>query len=248
VVAIVEVSVHSQSAMNVPAGERAPLLVYLHGIGEIGGERVEQVEKHGPWEHVRALEGGYHADARAEIARFHVLGFHLERGDWDGAQLKDHLAEYLDGHPEVDSERIYLTGVSLGGRGVLRLALARLPREPIGALAVFCPAGGDAEYSDADIERFQSVPIYFFGCPMDAAVPFPGTQRLQQRIGARRSRLRVIAGDELAFRGNPHVCWCYVYGHPDLYRWLLDPALEPASWPSMLPLPYGPKPSESDSR
>jgi hypothetical protein len=74
VMAIVEVSTHSQPATIVPVGTREPSLVYLHGLGEIGGERVEQVEKHGPWEHVRSLEGGYHADARSEIARFHVLG------------------------------------------------------------------------------------------------------------------------------------------------------------------------------
>jgi poly(3-hydroxybutyrate) depolymerase len=235
VIAIVEVPVHSQPATNVPVGTREPLLVYLHGLGEIGGERVEQVEKHGPWEHVRSLEGGYHADTRSEIARFHVLGFHLEQGDWDGAQLNDRLRAYIADHPEVDSERLYLTGVSLGGRGVLRLTLTHLR---ISALAVFCPAGGDLEYSDTDIERFRSVPIYFFGCPMDATVPFRGTQALQQRIGARSSRLRVVKVDELAFPSSPHVCWSYVYGHPDLYRWLRNPSLDPRSWPDMVPLPY----------
>jgi len=235
VIAIVEVSVHSQPATNVPVGTQEPLLVYLHGLGEIGGQRVEQVEKHGPWEHVRSLEGGYHADTRSEIARFHVLGFHLERGDWDGAQLNDRLRAYIADHPEVDSERLYLTGVSLGGRGVLRLTLTHLR---ISALAVFCPAGGDLEYSDTDIERFRSVPIYFFGCPMDATVPFRGTQELQQRIGARSSRLRVVKVDELAFRSSPHVCWSHVYGHPDLYRWLRSPSLDPRNWPDMVPLPY----------
>jgi hypothetical protein len=246
VIAIVEVSAHSQPATNVPAGEREPLLVYLHGVGEIGGERVEQIEKHGPWEHVRSLEGGYHAATRSEIARFHVLGFHLERGDWDGAQLNDRLDAYFADHSEVDSERLYLTGVSLGGRGVLRLTLARLPRKSICALAVFCPAGGDSEYSEADIARFRSVPIYFFGCPMDATVPFRGTQALQQRIGARSSRLRLVKVDELAFRDSPHICWCYLYGHPDLYRWLLNPPLDPASWPGMAPLPYTSRPDETD--
>jgi hypothetical protein len=42
VIAIVEVSVHSQPATNVPVGTREPLLVYLHGLGEIGGERAER--------------------------------------------------------------------------------------------------------------------------------------------------------------------------------------------------------------
>ncbi len=248
IAATVQVSVHAQPATNVARGVRAPLLVYLHGLGELGGERVEQVEKHGPWERVRSLEGGYHADARSEIARFHVLGFHLERGDWDGAQLNECLREYLESHPEVDAERPYLTGVSLGGRGVLRLALARLPEEPVRALAVFCPAGGDSAYSYADIRRLRSVPIYFFGCPMDAVVPFSGTQRLQRRIGARSSRLRVIEADELAFPDSPHVCWSYAYGHPDLYRWLRDPHIDSASWPNIMPLPYSQNPSESETQ
>ena len=115
----------------------------------------------------------------------------------DGVQLNDRLQAYIADHPEVDSERIYLTGVSLGGRGVLRLTLTNLR---ISALAVFCPAGGDLEYSDTDIERFRLVPIYFFSCPMDTIVPFRGTEALQQRIGARSSRLRVVNVDELAFQ------------------------------------------------
>ena len=170
-----EVSVHSQPAKNVLVGTREPLLVYLHGLGEIGGARVEQVEKHGPWEHVRSLEGGYHADTRSEIARFHVLGFHLERGDWDGAHLNDRLRAYIADHPEVDSERIYLTGVSLGGRGVLRLTLTNLR---ISALAVFCPAGGDLEYSDTEIERFRLVQSISSAARWSAALAFLGTAQL----------------------------------------------------------------------
>lgn len=61
--------------------------MYLHGISEIGGDCGQQVEKHGPWDQVRSLQDGYHADTRSEIARYYVLGFHLQRGDRDGEQL-----------------------------------------------------------------------------------------------------------------------------------------------------------------
>ena len=63
-----------------------------------------------------------------------------------------------------------------------------------------CPAGGAAEYSDADHRLLRQVPIYFIHCPEDAAVPFEGTGILHRRIGSASSRLRIVHPSELADR------------------------------------------------
>ena len=213
----------------------APLLLYLHGAGEVGGDTVQQLCKSGPW--TKALydpKNAYRSDTAAALRHFHVLAFHLQEGDWDGAALDAELVAYLAAHPATDRGRLFLTGVSRGGRGVLRLAIQRLRAgRLVTAVAAFCPAGGAAEYSDADLVLLRQVPIYFFHCPEDESVPFEGTAMLHRRIGSASSRLRIVHPSELADASGPHNCWTQFYGHPELYRWLEGSAPDPADWPHL---------------
>jgi hypothetical protein len=126
------------------------VLVFLHGQGEIGGNNPrDRVRVHGPWEHLQLNN-----NALSEIRRFHVLGFHLQGGDlWDPPDL-DQVNVQLNGFiadpaNRVDSDRIFLTGVSIGGAGVCMLAHMRLgavPPQPVAAVAAFCPTGWAPTY------------------------------------------------------------------------------------------------------
>jgi predicted peptidase len=235
----------TQPATNIPSNQRQPLLVAVHGSREFGGDHEAQVKKHGPWEAVRSLPSNsqYHEKTIAEMHQFHILGFHgiPAQGDWDGAELNDRLNAYLKATPEVDPSRVCITGFSRGGRGALRLALHRLkasPPEPVVGMAVFCPERESKGYSEADIRALRRVPIYFFHCPGDGVVSYPDTEVLQKAIGDDSSLLRAIEPNELASPNSPHVNWTNVYGHPDLYRWFLDPRGTPSRWPKLKPLPF----------
>jgi predicted peptidase len=214
---------------------RKPLLVYLHGKGEIGGETARQLHQHGPWDHALYDPArAYQPDTEAALDAFHVLAFHLPSGDWDGAALDAEIAAYLAEHPELDPSLLYLTGVSRGGRGVLRLALHRLRAErPVTAVAAFCPAGGIAGYTESDLALLRRIPIYLIHSPEDDVVPFMGSAALHQQIGSASSRLRIVHPSELADPSGPHNCWTHFYGHPDFYRWLESPARDPANWPHL---------------
>src|ERR1700756_4202843 len=130
--------------------QRQALLVYLHGKGEIGGETARQLRQHGPWDHPSYDPAhAYQADTAAALEPFHVLAFHLPGSDWDGAVLDAEITAYMAEHPTLDPDRLFLTGVSLGGRGVLRLALHRLRAgHKITAVAAFCPSRGAAAYTE----------------------------------------------------------------------------------------------------
>ena len=212
-----------------------PLLVFLHGRGEIGGDANRQVRKYGPWSNVLYNpKDAYGADTLAEIRKYHVLGFHLSSEDWDGEALSEAVDRHLAAHSTIDPKRLFLTGLSLGGRGVLRLALHRLRMgRPVSAIASFCPAGGPAEYSDADIGLLRTVPTYLFHCPEDAVVPFEGSAGLHQRLGSDVSRLRIVHKTELANAAFAHDCWTQFYGSPGMYRWLSAPGPDPAGWPHL---------------
>ena len=99
-------------------------MLYLHGAGEVGGDTVQQLGKSGPW--TNALydpRNAYRSDTAAALRHLHVLAFHLQEGDWDGAALDAELMAYLAAQPAIDRGRLFLTGVSRGGRGALRLAI-----------------------------------------------------------------------------------------------------------------------------
>ena len=211
------------------------LLVFLHGRGEIGGDADRQVRIYGPWANVLYNpKDAYGPDTLAEIRRFHVLGLHLSAKDWDGEALSDAVDRHLAAHLTINPGQLFLTGLSLGGRGVLRLALHRLRKGcPVTSVASFCPAGGAAGYSDAEIGLLRTVPIYLFHCPEDLVVPFEGSARLHQRLGSDVSRLRIVHRTELADEAVPHDCWTQFYGSPGLYRWLSAPAPDPAAWPQL---------------
>lgn len=228
-------AVRSQSSDQTPE----PLLVYLHGRGEIGGDTDRQVRKYGPWTNVLYNpKDAYGPDTVAELRRFHVLGFHLSAEDWDGAALSEAVDRHLAAHPTVDPNRLFLTGLSLGGRGVLRLALHRLRTgRPVSSVASFCPAGGDTGYSDAEVGLLRTVPIYLFHCPEDTVVPFEGSASLHRRLGSDVSRLRIVHRTELADEQAAHDCWTQFYGTPGLYRWLWAPGRDPAEW-AYLDLPH----------
>ena len=205
---------HSPYQSARPGGFGPPLF-YLHGAGEVGGDTVQQLRKSGP--STNALydpRNAYRSDTAAALRHFHVLAFHLQEGDWGGAVLDAELEAYLAAHPAIDRGRLFLTGVSRGGRGVLRLAIQRLRAgRLITAVAAFCPAGGAAEYSETDLVLLRQVPVYFIHCPEDAAVPFDGTALLHRRIGSASSRLRIVHPSELADASGPHNCWTQFYGH-----------------------------------
>ena len=219
-----------------PAGRAGRnLLVYLHGAGEVGGDPERQLRKSGPWADVlHDPAGAYDAATRAAIRRFHVLGYHLAAGDWDGAALDAELLCYLAAHPQIDREGICLTGISRGGRGVLRLAIHRLRAgRPVSAVAAFCPAGGAEAYAQDDVALLRQVPIHLFHCPEDEVVPFAGSAALHRRIGSATSRLRIVHLSELADPAGPHNCWTQFYAHPAFYRWLEQPQGDPADWPHL---------------
>lgn len=217
------------------AAARQKLLVFLPGAGEVGGDPESQVRKSGPWNQaLRDPRHAYGRDTALELSRFHVLGFHLSAGDWDPAELDAAIDTYLAGDPALDPDRLYLTGLSRGGRGVLRLALHRLQAgKPVTAVAAFCPAVGPDAFAAAELALLRQVPIYLFHAPEDDAVSFDNTAVLHRRLGSTASRLRIVHQSELADAAAAHDCWTQFYAHPDLYRWLLDPPSDPADWPDM---------------
>jgi hypothetical protein len=177
-----------------------PLLLFLHGSGERGDD-LNQVATHGP-----PVLAGRDTALRTE---FVVLSPQCPAGEWWSALQLDLLLNQITKKYRIDPDRIYVTGLSMGGYGTWELA-AEYPGR-FAAIAPICGAGG----AD-DAKALKNLPAWVFHGQADRSVPF---QRSVEMVEA----LKKIGG-RVKFTPYPNVghdSWTVTYDNPELYDWLL---------------------------
>jgi predicted peptidase len=119
----------------------------------------------------------------------------------------DLLAELASDLP-VDAQRIYITGLSMGGFGVWD-ALARQP-DRFAAAVVVC-GGGDT----ATAGQIAHIPVWAFHGEQDEAV---APARSRDMVQALRKTGGMPKYTEYPNTG--HDAWTATYRDPEMYRWL----------------------------
>ena len=92
-----------------------PLILFLHGAGE-SGSNLSNVKKHGPPKLIAA----------GKTFPFIVVSPQSPGGGWNPEALNGLLDE-VESKYRVDKDRVYLTGMSMGGGGTWTLAAALSP-------------------------------------------------------------------------------------------------------------------------
>ena len=92
--------------------EAWPVLLFLHGIGE-RGDNLDLVKKHGP---PKLIAGG-------KQFPFIVVSPQCPNGHWWETVELTALLDEIAKKYKVDQDRIYLTGLSMGGFGTWALAI-----------------------------------------------------------------------------------------------------------------------------
>ena len=178
--------------------ESWPLVLFLHGAGE-RGNNFELVKKHGPPK----------LTAEGKTFPFIVVAPQCaEELSWEPMELATLLDEIVKTH-NVDLDRVYVTGLSMGGFGTWRLA-AYTP-ERFAAIVPIC-GGGDEFWA----KRYVNLPTWVFHGALDTAVPL---KRSEEMVAAMKK-----AGCEPKFTIYPeakHDSWTETYDNPELYEWLL---------------------------
>ena len=179
-----------------------PLMLFLHGRGESAGP-LSTVKKWGP---PRLIE-------RGENFPYIIASPQCPRAEsWAQASqqalllaLLDHLAKTC----KVDSDRIYLTGLSLGGYGSWRLAADHPER-----FAAVVPICGGGRTDDA--EKLKSLPIWAWHGAADPTVPVQRSIEMVEAI--KKAGSTVVRFTPLEHIG--HNSWEAAYATPELYQWL----------------------------
>lgn len=195
--------------LSLPSGynqskARWPLLLFLHGAGE-RGNNIRQVAKHGPPKQASQNKRGYGA--------FIVVSPQCPRGsqwsDKKQLELLGKLIDHIKAHYRVDPDRVYLTGLSMGGYGTWHLAAAMPGR--FAAIAPIC-GGGNPDHA----ARIAGIPVWAFHGAKDRVVPVSQSQQMVDAVKARGGNVQFTVYPDAG-----HDSWTATYDNPALARWLL---------------------------
>ncbi len=179
--------------------ERWPLVLFLHGSGE-RGDSLDRVKQHGP---PRLVEEGH-------AFPFILVSPQQPMGAWWSVEALTALLDGVTAELRVDPDRVYVTGLSMGGYGALALAAAHPDR--FAAILPVC-GGGDP----ATAARFSHVPTWLFHGLRDDVVEPEQSERMF-------AALRAAGAPEVGLTLYPdanHDAWTRTYANPDVYAWLL---------------------------
>lgn len=182
-------------------GAKVPFMLFLHGRGESNGP-LEIVAKWGP---PRRLAAG-------EKMKYLVVSPQCPRESaWNRDDQQKRLLEllaFIQKTYNIDDDRIYLTGLSMGGYGTWRLASDH--PEMFAAAAPVC-GGGDPKNGD----KLTKLPIWAWHGSADRTVPVERSVEMVEAIKA-------AGGTKVRFTSLEHIghfSWQAAYQSNDLYAW-----------------------------
>ncbi len=176
-----------------------PLMLFLHGAGERGDD-LELVKKHGP---PKLVEQG-------KQFPFIVVSPQCPKGRWWQTQELSALVDEIVGKYGVDEDRIYVTGLSMGGFGTW--ALAAYTPNRFAAIAPIC-GGGEAYWT----KDFAHVPTWAFHGGKDSLVPPERSERMVAALNKHGGEAKLTVYPKAA-----HDSWTETYANPEFYEWLLQ--------------------------
>ena len=177
--------------------ERWPLLFFLHGVGEVGHDQ-NKLTIHGPPKIVKQ---------RRELP-FVVVSPQSPQEGWNVEALKAVLDEVKKLY-RIDPDRVYLTGLSMGGEGTWRLAAA-YPDQ----FAAIVPICGKGEPKDAG--KLKRIPVWAFHGKLDNRVSVTHSEGMVKAIQNAGGNARLTL-----YPDAQHDSWTQTYENSELYAWLL---------------------------
>ena len=183
-------------------GVKLPLILFLHGSGE-RGNNVADVGKIGLPKAAKSQPG----------FPFIVLSPQCPAKKWwtdpDVTRMVMAMLDDICKTYPVDLDRVYLTGLSMGGFGAF--ALAEQYPERFAALVPLC--GGGNPYL---AKRLKNIPTRIYHGAKDRSVPLMLSKQMASAIKQFKGDVELKVYPKLG-----HNIWGVTYDNPKLYEWLL---------------------------
>jgi predicted peptidase len=184
------------------AAKKWPLIVFLHGSGERGTD-LNRVKVHGPPKLVD----------KDPTFQFMVLSPQCPTGQRWNSMVLNALLDEIEAKYAIDRDRIYLTGLSLGGFGTWDWAMAEPNR-----FAAIAPICGRGEVRGA--KRIKQIPAWVFHGDKDEAVPLKDSKDMVEALEKAGGKPKLTI-----YPDTGHDSWTKTYENPELYKWFLEQKL-----------------------
>ena len=178
--------------------QRWPLVLFLHGAGERGND-LERVKRHGP---PKRLDQGHDFP-------FILVSPQCPLDTWWQNDVLIALLDEIVATHDVDTRRVYVTGLSMGGYGTWELATTYPDR-----FAAVAPVCGGGHFFR--VPKMKDVPVWVFHGAKDDVVPLAKSEELVRALEACDGNVRFTV-----YPDAQHDSWTPTYDNPDLYQWLL---------------------------
>ncbi|MHC4647906.1 MAG: carboxylesterase family protein [Planctomycetota bacterium] len=179
--------------------QRWPMIMFLHGIGNRGDD-LEKVKTSG-------IPKVVERDRRFD---FILVAPQCPGGERWSSDLLAKLLDEAAAKYAVDTDRIYLTGLSMGGSGTWRLACAYPER--FAAVAPIC-GGGKPDQA----HQLKHVPVWAFHGARDQTVPLRRSREMVEVVRACGGDVKLTVYPEAG-----HDSWSQTYDNQELYDWFLE--------------------------
>lgn len=180
---------------------KIPLIVFLHGSGE-RGNNLEIVKNHSPFTYKNLI--------KEPVA---ILAPQCPENTWWDTDAVYFLIKEISEKYKIDKDRIYLTGLSMGGWGTLKLA-GEHP-EMFAAVAAVCAPTDRVML--ATVDNYKNLNIKLFHGGMDDVVLPENAFNFYQKLHPVNPKAELTI-----FPNDNHNSWDSTYSDQKLYDWMLS--------------------------
>lgn len=181
--------------------KKLPLVMFLHGAGE-RGNHLDLVKIHGI---PKLIDEG-------QEFPFIAVSPQCPADSWwtfELDTLKGLLESVIKTH-NVDTKRVYLTGLSMGGMGTWQFAGTH--PNFFAAIAPIC-GGGELLIT----RNLTNIPVWAFHGDKDDVVPLEESARMVAGVKHHGGKAKLTV-----YKNVGHDSWTKTYNNPKFYEWLLS--------------------------
>lgn len=213
---------------NYDKTKKYPLVLFLHGAGERGGDNEKQL-MHGAKLFLspearknfpcivlfpQCPSESFWSSMKADRSKTPVVfdfDFDYSRPSNVPLLLSIDVVKRIIKEENVDKNRVYITGLSMGGMGTFE-AVYRYPKLFAAALPI-C-GGGDSKSYD---KRFKKIPFWVFHGEVDGAVNVKYSREMVDRL-----KLIGASVKYSEYPGVNHNSWDNAFAEPDFLSWMFS--------------------------
>ncbi|GEP96540.1 carboxylesterase family protein [Chitinophaga cymbidii] len=218
--------------LNYDAAKKYPLILVLHGAGERGNDNLAQLKHGGKLFLNDTIRQKYPAivifpqcaqDAwwapirpkRDSTGKFAGFEFPADAPPTKPAALVHQLLDSLTASGSVDTRKVYVGGLSMGGMGTFDI-LARFPDRFAAAFPI-CGAGNEALSS----RYAKHTALWIFHGAEDKVVPPFSSRNFYARLQEQKADVKYTE-----YPGVGHNSWENAFAEPQLLPWLFSHELK----------------------